>query len=86
MFAAPTADVILGHSTSVPSRASVLRRLRLDVTRYVDTFEHYGNTVSASLPLGLSLATQGGQLRRGGHALMIMASAGISTGLCSFRY
>jgi 3-oxoacyl-[acyl-carrier-protein] synthase III len=86
VFATPPADVILGHSTSVPSRDSVARRLRVDVTRYVDTFERYGNTVSASLPLGLSLATHGGQLRRGGHVLMVMASAGISTGLCRFRY
>lgn len=86
VFATPPADVILGHSTSVPSRDSVLRRLQLDVTRYVDTFEHFGNTVSASLPLGLSLATHNGKLRRGQHALLVMASAGISTGLCRFRY
>lgn len=86
VFAAPAADVILGHSTSVPSRDSVMRRLQLDGTRYVDTFEHYGNTVSASLPLGLSLAIHTGQLQRGGDALMIMASAGISTGLCRLRY
>ena len=86
VFASPAADVVLGHSTSVPSRDSVARRLGIDVTRYVDTFERYGNTVSASLPLGLSLATHGGRLQRGGHVLMIMASAGITTGLCRFRY
>jgi 3-oxoacyl-[acyl-carrier-protein] synthase III len=86
VFAQPPVDVILGHATSVPSRDSVARRLGVNVMRYVDTFERYGNTVSASLPLGLSLATHAGRLERGGHVLMIMASAGITTGLCRFRY
>jgi 3-oxoacyl-[acyl-carrier-protein] synthase III len=79
-------DVIVGHSTSVPSRDSVTRRLELDPARVVDTFERYGNTVSASLPLGLSIALRDGRLARGHDVLMIVGSAGVSSGICRFRY
>ena len=85
-FAAHKPDVIVGHSTSVPSRDSVARRLELDPARVVDTFERHGNTVSASLPLGLSLAVRERRLERGNRVLLIVGSAGVSTGICRFRY
>lgn len=85
-FANRKVDVIVGHSTSVPSRDSVVRRLELDPARVVDTFEFHGNTVSASLPLGLSLAVREQRLARGDEVLLIVGSAGVSTGLCRFRY
>lgn len=79
-------DLIVGHSTSVPAARSVVRKLRLDPERVVETFSRFGNTVSASIPLGLSLALERGRLERGQQVLLITASAGLTTGFVSFRY
>lgn len=79
-------DLIVGHSTSVPAARSVIRKLRLNPLRSLETFSSYGNTVSASIPLGLSLALERGRLERGHRVLMITASAGLTTGFVSFRY
>ncbi|HVP14073.1 MAG TPA: 3-oxoacyl-[acyl-carrier-protein] synthase III C-terminal domain-containing protein [Terriglobales bacterium] len=79
-------DLAVGHATSVPSRDGVMRRLKLAPAHVLDTFPRYGNTVSASLPLGLSIAAREGTLERGHLVLMIVGSAGVTTGLCRFRY
>jgi 3-oxoacyl-[acyl-carrier-protein] synthase III len=79
-------DLVVGHSTSIPAAQSVIRKLRLDPTRAVETFSRHGNTVSASIPLGLSRALEGGRLERGHRVLLISASAGLTTGFMSFRY
>ncbi|HTK32069.1 MAG TPA: ketoacyl-ACP synthase III [Candidatus Saccharimonadaceae bacterium] len=79
-------DVIVGHSTSVPAARSVVKRLKLDTGRLVETFTRHGNTVSASLPLALSLAVDSGRLERGHRVLMVMASAGVTTGFCRLRW
>jgi 3-oxoacyl-[acyl-carrier-protein] synthase-3 len=79
-------DLVVGHSTSVPAAQSVIRKLRLKQERALETFSRHGNTVSASIPLGLSLALEGGRLERGHRVLLISASAGLTTGFVSFRY
>jgi 3-oxoacyl-[acyl-carrier-protein] synthase III len=81
-----SADLIVGHSTSVPAARSVAKRLKLDTGRVVETFTRHGNTVSASLPLALSLAIESGRLARGHRVLMVMASAGMTTGFCRLRW
>jgi 3-oxoacyl-[acyl-carrier-protein] synthase III len=79
-------DLVVGHSTSIPAALSVMRKLQLDPERAVETFSRHGNTVSASIPLGLSLALDGGRLERGHRVLLVSASAGLTTGFLSFRY
>ena len=79
-------DLVVGHSTSIPAAQSVTRKLRLDQALAFETFSRYGNTVSASIPLGLSLALEGGRLERGHRVLLVSASAGLTTGFMSFRY
>lgn len=77
-------DLILGHSTSVPAARAVFKLLKLDAARGLDTFPRYGNTVSASIPLALSLAHERRRLARGDRVLLVVASAGLTTGFCSF--
>jgi 3-oxoacyl-[acyl-carrier-protein] synthase III len=79
-------DLALGHSTSVQAMQNVIDRLALDEARVFETFTRYGNTVSASLPLGLSVAVAEDRLVRGDQVLLVMASAGITTGLARFTY
>lgn len=85
-FARRRHDLLVGHSTSVPAMRAVVERLRLDPRLAFETFTRYGNTVSASIPLALSLAHDGGRLRRGDAVQMVMASAGVTTGLAWLRF
>jgi 3-oxoacyl-[acyl-carrier-protein] synthase III len=79
-------DMIFGHSVSVPVSQMVLRGLKLDPERYYEIFPSYGNVVSASLPLAMSLALADGRLQRGHRVLLIMGGAGLTTGLSTFVF
>lgn len=79
-------DLLLTHSASTRVSLSGIDRLDLDPERFYDVFPRFGNTVSASLPLGLGRAVEEGVLERGGRVLMVMGSAGISTGVATFTY
>jgi 3-oxoacyl-[acyl-carrier-protein] synthase III len=79
-------DIIFGHSASVPAALAVAERLGLDIRKHFDVFPEYGNTVSASLPLAMSLACDEGRLERGQRVLLLMASAGITTGYATFTF
>jgi 3-oxoacyl-[acyl-carrier-protein] synthase III len=79
-------DIIFGHSPSVPASNTALRLLGFEKGSFEDPFPCYGNTVSASIPLAMSLAAGEGRLTRGAQVLAIVASAGISTAFCRFTY
>jgi len=79
-------DVIFGHTVSVPVTDAALRRLDLDPRRFVEIFPDYGNVVSASLPLAMSLAMGDGRLHRGNRVLLMMAGAGLTTALSTFVF
>ena len=66
--------------------ANALRKLGLDPGRVFETHPRFGNTVSASLPLGLAVAEKEGRLERGMQVLLLMGSAGVTTGLGSLEY
>lgn len=79
-------DIVFGHSVSEPVSQAVLRRFKLDPTRYYEIFPAYGNVVSASLPLAMSLALADGRLQRGHRVLLVMGGAGLTTALSTFVY
>ncbi len=79
-------DIIFGHAVSVNASSEVLARLELERERFVEIFPEYGNTVSATVPLAMSVAAADGRLRRGQRVLIVMASAGLTTGFCRFQY
>jgi 3-oxoacyl-[acyl-carrier-protein] synthase III len=81
-----TYDICFGHAASEKAREVIGRRLGLPQDMYYRTHARYGNTVSASVPLGISLAREEGRLRRGDRTLIIVGSAGISVGLASFTF
>ena len=53
---------------------------------YYSLHPRYGNCVSASVPLGMSLAAQEGRLNRGDKTLIVVGSAGVTVGLASFTF
>jgi 3-oxoacyl-[acyl-carrier-protein] synthase-3 len=79
-------DLIVGHAVSVSSTARAVALMSLDPSRVFDTHARFGNTVSASLPLGLAVAEQEGRLNRGMRVLLVMGSAGVTTAFSSFEY
>lgn len=79
-------DLIVGHAVSVSSTARAVALMSLDPSRVFDTHARFGNTVSASLPLGLAVAEQEGRLTRGMRVLLVMGSAGVTTAFSSFEY
>ncbi len=79
-------DLIIGHAVSGSATTRVARKLGLDPARVFETHSRFGNTVSASLPLGLAIAESEGRLKRGMRVLLLMGSAGVTTGLGSFEY
>jgi len=79
-------DVGFGHAASTRASQILLRKLGIRPEIFFDTHPRYGNTVSASVPLGISLALQEGRLRRGDRVLVVIGSAGISVGFASFVF
>jgi 3-oxoacyl-[acyl-carrier-protein] synthase III len=79
-------DVIFTHAASTRVAVAGIRSLGLDPERLHDVFPRFGNTVSASLPLAVADAVEQGRLRRGQRVLMLMGSAGVAAGLCTFTW
>lgn len=79
-------DICFGHAVSERAREVVGRRLGLPEEIQFPVHSRFGNTVSASIPLGMSLAVDEGRLRRGDRVLVVVGSAGISVGLGAFTY
>ena len=79
-------DIVIGHAVSMAVSSAVASQLEIDGTRVFETHNRFGNTVSASLPLALSVAEREGRLQRGMRVLLLMGSAGVSTAVCSFVY
>lgn len=85
-FRALRPDICFGHfvSEAVTTEGERLLGLRPGLT--YRSGSRYGNTVSASLPLAMSLAVQDGSLRRGQTVLFLVGSAGISVGLGALTF
>jgi 3-oxoacyl-[acyl-carrier-protein] synthase III len=79
-------QICFGHSASEKASELVRKQLKIPSAVYYRTHARYGNTVSASVPLGMSLAIREGRLSRGEKVLVIVAASGITVGLASFTF
>jgi len=79
-------DIVFGHSVSVASTSKTADLIGLDRNSVFETHDRFGNTVSATLPLGMAVAEEEGRLKRGMQVLLLMGSAGVSTAMASFKY
>jgi 3-oxoacyl-[acyl-carrier-protein] synthase-3 len=79
-------DIGFGHEASTRATSKIAHRLHLPYERYYGTHSKYGNTVSAAVPLGMSLAFQEAVLKRGQNVLLIVGAAGITVGFASFTF
>lgn len=53
---------------------------------YAEVFPHYGNIVSASIPMGMNMAIEEGRLKRGDKVVFCPASAGMVYSVVQFVY
>jgi acyl-CoA:acyl-CoA alkyltransferase len=79
-------DVLVPHAGAARMIDVAMRTGRLSARRVVKTFSEYGNTVAASIPLGLSIAAKDGRLRRGNRVHVGTVAAGISIVGAQFVY
>ncbi len=85
-FDAASHDIAFGHAVSEKACDLVCDALSIPRTRLYRTHAGYGNTASSSVPLAMSLAHGEGGLTRGMRCIVGVAGAGISVGVCSFRF
>jgi len=79
-------DIAFAHEASQKASEVLVKHLHLPKGVYYSLHPRFGNCVSASVPLGMSMAFQEGRLERGDHTLIVVGSAGVTVGLCSFTF
>jgi 3-oxoacyl-[acyl-carrier-protein] synthase III len=79
-------DLFIGHEVSLPTTRMVTKLLNIEPGIVFSTHSRFGNTVSASLPLNISIAEEEGRLKRGMQVLLTMGSAGVTSAFGAFRY
>jgi len=79
-------EIVFFHAASDGMSRKGMRECGIDVEKGVYTHERFANTVSTTLPLAMSTAAAEGRLKEGDRVLCFVASAGISTALCRFRF
>lgn len=79
-------DLIFGHAASDGMTRYIAAEIGVDLARVRLHHKDFANCVSASIPLAMSHALDEGVLRDGVRVLLMMASAGVTTGLASFTF
>jgi 3-oxoacyl-[acyl-carrier-protein] synthase-3 len=64
----------------------MVRKLEVPRDRVFVYLRDYGNTIAASIPLGLHFAIESGRLRRGHKVFCLGTAAGLSLGALAFQY
>ncbi|HLU68159.1 MAG TPA: beta-ketoacyl-ACP synthase III, partial [Kofleriaceae bacterium] len=83
-----TADVdwVLPHQANLRIIDAIVKRLDLDRDRVLVNLDLYGNTSSASIPIGLDQAVRGGRIREGDLILSCGLGAGLVWGAALLRW
>ena len=79
-------DLVIPHQASLMALKLTRRRLGIPEDKFFVYLEDTGNTVAASLPIGLHRAVQAGHIERGSLVLLMGTSAGLSIGATLLRY
>lgn len=75
-------DLFVFHQANAFMLEHLRRRLAIPADRFVLCLEHYGNTVSATIPLALEQCLSTGRLRPGMRVLLAGFGVGFSWGGC----
>jgi 3-oxoacyl-[acyl-carrier-protein] synthase-3 len=72
--------LIIPHQASAMAMRLLQRKLGVRDEQLMEIVANHGNTIAASIPMGLHEAIVQGRLRRGDRALLVGTSAGLSLG------
>lgn len=78
-------DIAFGHEASEKLSADITKQCGVNDV-YFPMHRRFGNTVSASIPLAMSVAEEEGRFWRGDRVVILVGSAGISVGFATFSY
>lgn len=79
-------QIVIPHQASLMALHLTQRRLEIPAEKFFIFAERVGNTIAASIPMGLHLAVHSGRLRRGDKTLLLGTSAGFSVGGLILEY
>ncbi len=71
-------DLVIPHQASKMALKLVQKRLELSDERFMTYVENHGNTIAASIPMGIHNAIEGKRIKRGDKVLLLGTSAGFS--------
>lgn len=79
-------DWVVPHQASLPAVRHLRRRLGIPSEKLIETIQHQGNAIAASIPLALHEGIVSGRIQRGQTILLLGTSAGFSIGGALLRY
>lgn len=78
-------SLVIPHQASLPALKLLNRKMGFSDDQMMWTLQRYGNTIAASIPLGIDAAIAEGRIKRGSHVLMWGTSAGFSIGAALWK-
>jgi 3-oxoacyl-[acyl-carrier-protein] synthase III len=80
-------DWILPHGYTYNFYENIARRLKVDfkIMKW-NTYQHYGNLASASIPTAMAMGIEAGEIEKGQKLRTLVASGGMSFSSISFTY
>ncbi|MFP4192569.1 MAG: 3-oxoacyl-ACP synthase III family protein [Candidatus Hydrogenedentota bacterium] len=79
-------DLCFIHQPSRPLFEVAVEAVGVDREKLVEDYAHYGNTISAELPISLDESVRNGRVKRGDLIMKVTYGAGFSGGILVYRY
>ncbi|WP_336760541.1 beta-ketoacyl-ACP synthase III [Paenibacillus sp. USHLN196] len=79
-------QLVIPHQGSAMAMRLIRKKLDIAEDRFMDITRNHGNTIAASIPMGLHEAIKQQRIQRGDRVLMIGTAAGLSLGGLIFDY
>jgi len=79
-------DFFIPHQANIRIVRAAARRLELPMDKVLVNVDRYGNTSTASIPLALEEALQGGRIKKGDHVVMVGFGTGLTWGAVAVKW
>jgi 3-oxoacyl-[acyl-carrier-protein] synthase-3 len=79
-------DFFIPHQANIRIIKAAAKRLELPMEKVLVNVDRYGNTSTASIPLALEEALQGGRIKKGDHVVMVGFGTGLTWGAVAVKW
>ncbi|HMK30622.1 MAG TPA: beta-ketoacyl-ACP synthase III [Terriglobales bacterium] len=79
-------DIFIPHQANRRIITATAERLGMDLNKVMINIDRYGNTTSATIPLGMQTALEEGRLKKGDLVLLAAVGAGFTVGATLLRW